>query len=64
MSKPLKAREFARKHVGFWQRTNDREVSEGRPAYSLEHMLDAAWRTGYDAGQNHQRKLQREKVIK
>ena len=61
MSKPSKAREFARKQVDFWQRTNDREVQEGRPAFTLEHMLDRAWCTGYDAGQNHQRKLQKDK---
>lgn len=61
MTKQSKAREFARKQSEWWVATNAKELQEGRPAFSLEWMLGGAWKTGFDAGQNHQRKLQREK---
>ena len=59
MSKHSKAREFARKKAAWWIATNAAEVKDGRPEFSLENMLGAAWGRGYDAGQNHQRELQK-----
>ena len=51
LSKQIKAREFARKDVDYWTKTNELNLKRGDDPYSLEYMLTHAWKKGYEAGQ-------------
>jgi hypothetical protein len=61
MTKQQKARDFAYKMAPKWVETNAQESAAGRKTFALEWMLSHAWKVGFDAGQNHQRKITREK---
>jgi len=62
VTKQQKARDFAYKMALKWAETNEQETRAGRKPFDLKWMLGHAWKTGFDAGQSHQRKLTKEKT--
>jgi len=62
MSKPARSKEYASKAADKWALWNAENRADGLKEFELEHMLSIAWRQGFDAGQRHQRILQKEKA--
>lgn len=64
MTKNSRAKEYAMKAIGEWDRLHELFHTQGEPPYSLEHKLHIAWRQGFEAGQRHQIKIQKAKEAK
>lgn len=62
MTKQQKAREFGHKQAEWWVETNKQEELHGGKQFDLAWMLGQVWQRGFDAGQRHQIKLQKEKA--
>lgn len=61
MTKQQRARDFGHKEAAFWRETNKPENLRGQEPFDLAWMLGNAWRHGFESGQRHQIKLQKEK---
>ena len=60
MSKTILSREYGRKESEWWTQHNADEVAKGYAPASLQHMLTIAWKKGFESGQRHQKKLQKQ----
>jgi len=61
MSKSILSREYGRKEANWWTQHNADDVAKGYAPAGLGHMLTIAWKKGFESGQRHQKKLQKER---
>lgn len=61
MTKPSRSKEYAIAMAEKWARYDADQLRNGLEPFSLEHKLSIAWRTGFDAGQRHQIKIEKAK---
>ena len=62
MNKSQRAREYGHKAAERWEVVNTDEAQRyGHKPFTLEWMLSHAWKMGFEAGQRHQIKAQKEK---
>ena len=61
MTKSSRSKEYASAMADKWARYEADNLRNGLEPFSLEHKLSIAWRQGFEAGQRHQVKIQKEK---